>query len=370
MKSIFAALLFGAWAITAGAVQADGPDFQLAVAVCLTGSCAEWGGSALRGAQLAVSEINAGGGILGRRIALVAEDTAEATSGASAVKTFLGLLARPDIKYIIGPSWSPAGLALIPILKKRLDVIAITPSMAVPDFARASDNLFKTVPDNETTARRIAAYAAEKGYRRCAILSNQLRAEQYTSEVFTKGFEELGGKVVKLIETAPEETDLGSAALKILQSRPDVVFLANYVQVGPAARRLRELGYQGPFISILLDRTRLREGGEALEGTVFSRYVSYSAEFDQKYRARYGEPYGPSADSAYDTVYVLKEAITRTGGFDPEKIKRLLPTLEMKGTASALRFNAHRTIEKPPLLFMVKRGEAELMPQRSEGSGP
>ena len=133
-----------------------------------------------------------------------------------------------------------------------------------------------------------------------------------------------------------------------------MVFLANYVQVGVAARRLRELGYTGPFISILLDRTRVEEGGEALEGTVFSRYVSFSAEFDRKFRERFRKPPGPSADSAYDTLYLLAEAIRRADSFDPLAVKKVLPTIRMQGTASPIQFNQFRTVEKPPLLYRVK----------------
>jgi len=357
----FVALLLVILVLAFQEVHGEKKEFQLGVALCLTGGCAEWGNSALRGVELAVDEINRTGGILDHKIQIVVEDTAEAVSGAAAVKAFQIMLARPRVKYIIGPSWSPAGLALIPVLSKRTDVIAITPSMAVPDFARASSNLFKTVPDNDTTAEHIAEYAVKKGLRKCAILSNQLKAEQYTSEVFTKKYEALGGQVIALIETAPEDTDLRTPALKLIRSNPDVIFLANYVQVGPAARRLRELGYKGPFISILLDRTRLSEGAGALEGTVFSKYVSYSAEFDQKYRKRYGEPYGPSADSAYDTLYVLREAIQKARTFDTERVKQVLPTIQMKGTASMIRFNEHRTVQKPPLLFTVKNGDAELL---------
>ena len=335
--------------------------FCLGVAVCLSGACAEWGTSALRGVQLAAEEINAAGGILGKQVEIIAEDTDEAISGTAAVRAFQSLLARRDIQYIVGPSWSPAGLALIPILSKEKQLIAITPSMAVPDFARASDNLFKTVPDNETTASHIARYAVGKGLRKCAIISNQLQAERYTTEVFTKEYERLGGEVIKLVETLPDETDLRGAAFKLLQSKPEVIFLANYVQVGPAARRLRELGYKGPFISILLDRTRLSEGSQALEGTVFSKYVSFSADFDRKYRQRFGEPYGPSADSAYDTVYLLRESIHKAGTFDTDRVKRVLPGIQMQGSACLMRFNRSRTVEKPPLLFEVRQGVAQLV---------
>jgi len=329
-------------------------EFHLGVAVCLTGGCSEWGTGALRGVELAAKEINQEGGIAGQRIVVRAEDTNEAVSGAAAVRAFQSLLSRREINYIIGPSWSPAGLALIPVLKRRPDVVVITPSMAVPDFPRASANLFKTVPDNEVTARHIARYAIEKGWRRAAILSNQLEAERYTTEQFTSEFREGGGEVIELIETLAEETDLQTPALRIIQSKPDVVFLANYVQVGTAARRLRELGYEGPFISILLDTTRLAQGGSALDGTVFSQYASYSAEFEHKFRERYGEGYGPSADSAYDTVYLLREAIQQAGTFDPVKVKEVLPQIEMEGTASPIKFNEHRTVEKPPGLFIVQ----------------
>lgn len=338
---------------------AEESNFRLGVAVCLSGICSEWGTSALHGIELAVDEVNRSGGVLGRQIEVVSEDTAEAVSGATAISAFESLINQRKLQYIIGPSWSPAGLALIPVLSKRPDVIAISPSLAVPDFAEAADNLFKTAPNNATTAERIAEYAIAKGLKKCAILSNRLKAEQYTSGAFTKKYEALGGKVTMLIETAPEEIDLRTYALKIIANKPDVVFLANYVQVGSGARRLRELGYKGPFISILLDKTRLEEGGPSLEGTIFSMYASYSAEFYKKYQERFRQPYGPSADSAYDTVHLLREAIEKANSFDPAVIKQVLPKIEMQGTASLLRFDEHRTVQKPPLLFVVKGGQAQ-----------
>jgi branched-chain amino acid transport system substrate-binding protein len=338
--------------------QAETREIKIGAGLCLSGECAEWGNAALKGLTLAVEEINQSGGILGSKVSLVTEDTAEGVSGAQAIKAFQRLLQDPDIKFIVGPSWSPAGLALIPVLSKKPNIIAITPSMAMPDFARAADNLFKTVPDNVTTATHIAQYAIEKNLKTCAILSNQLAAEKYTSDSFTKEYERLGGKVIELVETPPEESDLSTFALKIVRSNPEVVFLANYVQLGTAAKKLRELGYKGPFISILLDSTRLIQGGEALNGTVFSKYASFSKEFDKKFHARFGESYGPSADSAYDTAYLLREAIQQAATTDPSKVKKILAKLEMQGTASFIRFNAFRTVEKPPLLFLVEHETA------------
>lgn len=362
MKKILLALLFVInISNTSLFADAENDHFNLGIALCLSGGCAEWGGSALNGVKLAVEEINELGGIRNKKIKLIVEDTREAISGSTAIGAFNRLLANSKVSYIIGPSWTPAGLALIPKLKSKSHIIVITPSMAVPDFPRAASNLFKTVPDNSTTAEHIAEYAISKGLRSCAILSNQLKAEQYTSKMFTNKYESLGGKVVSLIETAPEETDLRTSAIKIIQSNPDVVFLANYVQLGQGARRLRELGYNGPFISILLDKTRLVDGGNALEGTVYSKYVSYSAAFDKKYRKRFNESYGPSADSAYDTVYVLKKAIESAETFNTGIVKDALVKVEMKGTASHLKFNQFRTVEKPPVLFVVKNGEAKLI---------
>ena len=283
MTNLYRTLLLLTFLLITNNCFAEKSKFQLGVALCLSGGCSEWGQSALNGIRLASKEINQKGGILGQKIQLIIEDTDEATSGRVAVNSFKKLINIDKVQYLIGPSWTPAGLAVIPLLANK-NLIAITPSMAVPDFSMAADNMFKTVPNNEVTARHIARFAWKSGIQTAAIISDILPAEKYTSKVFAEEFKKLGGKITLLIETLPEENDLKTPALKIIKNNPEAVFLANYVKLGITAKRLRQFGYQGQFLSILLDKTRLDEGGSALNATYFSNYTSFSEEFYQKYQ--------------------------------------------------------------------------------------
>ena len=124
--------------------------------LCQTGNCSDWGRSALKGARLAVENINAeGGGVLARKINLVIEDTDESISGAKAVTAFHSLR-RKNLQFIIGPSWSPGALAILPLVSKLQDTIVITPSASAKEFSRAFPFIFNMRPPEDVATKALA----------------------------------------------------------------------------------------------------------------------------------------------------------------------------------------------------------------------
>ena len=142
---------------------ADQEEFYLGGLLCLTGDCAEVGDNSRKGIELATEEINGSGGILGKKLALKFEDTKEMGGPGSVISAFQNLVLDPKIRYIIGPTWTVGGLPLAPILAKKPEVIAISPSLGVATYNEASDTVFNTWPHDDASTEALAKYAFKKG---------------------------------------------------------------------------------------------------------------------------------------------------------------------------------------------------------------
>jgi branched-chain amino acid transport system substrate-binding protein len=234
--------------------------------LCQTGNCADWGSAALKGAQLAKEQLNAVGGVLSKRIDFVVEDSAESISGARAVSAFQSLLAK-NLRSYIGPSWSPAALAIAPIVAPRTNILLITPSASAREFSRSALHLFNIRPPEELTTRSLARYPFNQGKKRAAIFSSQQAAESTQGRIFEDEFKKLGGEITIRIEAMPTQNELKGEALKIIQTEPDAIFLMNYNQMEVGIKDLNTLGFKGMRLAISLDDARvakIRQSGAAV----------------------------------------------------------------------------------------------------------
>jgi branched-chain amino acid transport system substrate-binding protein len=124
----------------------------------------ETGTNALRGVQLAQEQINKSGGILGRQIELVVQDTREMDSPANAVSAYRQLRLDSDIELFVGPSWTVGGLPVAPIAA-RDNVVVMAPSIGLEGFNEASDNLFNLWPHDSVATKALAQYAIDHGWK-------------------------------------------------------------------------------------------------------------------------------------------------------------------------------------------------------------
>lgn len=335
--------------------RAETSEFKLGVLVCVSGECAESGNNSLKGIQLAVDELNASGGILGRKVSFQLEDTAEGTaSGAGAVTAFRKLLENPEIKYFIGPSWTPGGLSVAPIAAKRPDIIMTSPSLGVADFNRAGENLFNLWPHDEFASKYLAQFAIDRGWKRVAVFSSQQPWESLQGNTFDAEFKRLGGVVTSKQDPIPTAADLRAECLKIKQSQPDAVFLSNYTQMGVATKQLRIMGYKGPFFAILMDDSRIKTSEGALDGTIYAGYPEPDENFRKAYQERYKEKPGIGADTTYDVVKLYAWAIEKTGDFDPSKVIKTLSAAKYAGASGLIEFDEYGGVKKSPVLYQVK----------------
>ena len=326
---------------------------KIGVILCQTGFCAQTGTSSLKGVQLASEEINATGGILGHPVQLLVQDTHEADSGSGAVTAFRAVTSDPAVGFIVGPTWDVGGLPLVPILKRAKNLILISPSIGVVEFSGGSDNIFNLWPLDETAVKALARFSIEKGFTRAGILSGQLNWTQVQSRNFKNEFELGGGQVVSLEEPLPSQTDVSTEVTRVLQSKPDVILLTQFAQMPPAAMKFRQQGFTGAFLSIQMDSDRIKSAHGALEGTVFPRFQAPANQFVSSFQKRFSEQPQMSADTAYDSLFLIKKAAEKAGSIVPAKVRSEMEKVSFEGASGAISFDENRVIRKVPALHRV-----------------
>jgi len=331
--------------------QAEQPVVKIGLMVCLSGQCADWGTASMRGAQLAVEEINTSGGVSGRQLALVVEDTSESVSGARAVSAFRKLRTFDGVDIFIGPSWSPGAKAILPLVKDSEDLILITPSASFPEFARSGDHLFNMRASYALMSQALARYSFEQGFKRAAVFSTQQPAQMENGRVFDSEFRKLGGEITLLAEPVPVDPDLRSVATRIVRTEPEVVFIINYNHMAEAAKQLRTLGYRGPMLTISVDQARLEASGGALEGVITANFPGATDSFQELFTTRFGEEPGLSAEGGYDAVYAIARAASKAKSFNVSELKAEIATVSFDGASGQVSFDAHGQLIQEPVLM-------------------
>ncbi len=321
--------------------------------LCLTGVCVSTGNASLKGTELAIAELNSMGGILGRKIVLSVQDTREVESASGSVTAFNNLALDPEVKFFIGPTWTNGGLPLAPILSKRPDVIAISPSLGVADFNEAASNLFNLWPHDDISAKGLAAVAIRKGWKNAAIVSAQDSWAQAQAKSFSDEFTKLGGKVSATVEPLPGVADLRTESLKLVTSKPDVVLFTLWPHMQLAAKELRRLKYSGGLMAIQIDKAGVAAANGSLEGTIFAQFPESNPEFVKRYTQRYGENPSLSADTAYDSVMLIARAAEKAGTLDVQVLKMEMPKTEFQGASGKIALDDKRAIIREPSYFTV-----------------
>lgn len=338
--------------------QTPSETIKIGALLCLTGACADWGENSLKGIELAVEEINARGGVLGRQLEVVVQNSNEMTV-AQAVSGYQQMVTQ-GIRYLIGPSWTPAGLAIAPIVAKD-SVIITSPSLGVKEFNEAADNIFNLWPHDEIATRQLAQFAIQKGWKRAALFSSTQAWDQTQGNIFADEFKKLGGVITIQVEPHENTRDLRTEAIKIKTSNPDVVMYTNFTHLGLAAKELKRLGYSGHTLSILMDKNRVEVAENGLEGTIYAQYPESSKTFREAFERKYKKQPDTTSDTAYDVVYFYAKGMKEAKTTDVAKVKSQLNTLkDFSGASGTFTFDGKGGVEKEPVLWIVKDGEFEL----------
>ena len=301
--------------------------YKIGVIAPLTGDAAVYGEPAVKIYQIAVDEINAAGGINGKNIELVVQDGK--CNGEGAVNAAQQLVNVVGVKAIIGGFCSGESLAAIPVAEAK-NVALISPSSSSPDLTGKSKIFFRDFPSDSSQGAIIAQVAYDKGFRKIAFLQEQTDYSVGIYKAFSEKFQQLGGTVVKE-EFPTAEKDFRSQLTKLKAGNPNAIFVDSQT---PAAsekifQQMKDLGWK---TTVLLNDVAIGNADlvpkykDILEGAIGAEFGVDPSNPKFKhlidtYKTKFNAepPYQSYAQTEYDAVYLIKDAIASVG-YDGAKI--------------------------------------------------
>lgn len=312
--------------------------FKIGANFSLSGWAAPGGVTELNAIKMAVEEINAQGGVEGKKIELVIEDNNSDVK--KAVVSVQKLISIDKVKAILGPNWAEFSDAVAPVAEQA-QVSMITASGYSPTLNVGRRHVFTLLPDHDLIVYPLAEYVIGKKYEKIAIISSATTYYQSLAQSF-KGF--MRAKELQLAEESEWNTGTVDykayiTKLKAKGIKAAVVFLSQGGELASFLRQARDLKFgaaiftsNAPFYDELL-----KQNLGLLEGAVAFEYrATVSKDFFAKYNKLFPESSSHSIPRAYDTVYLLKSCVS----LPAEEISSCLRKADYSGVSGRIRFSA------------------------------
>ncbi len=338
---------------------------KVGVLAPLSGFAAADGKSVLTGIQIAADEINASGGLLGRKIELVVYD--DQADPRLAVNFTRRLIELDKVAFIIGGSYSGASLAASPVANEaRVPFIA---AYAVhPDITRGKPYAFRMGLLGPSQGRVGALLAHHLGAKRVAILSIQNDFGRSLEQGFREQAAKLGLEVVFSEVYPPGNQNFSPLLARLKASGAQAVYASGYyAEAANLVRQAKSLGLNIPIIGQEgYDSPKFIElAGPAAEGVYITTTLdrdSRSAEvqgFLRKYKDRTGIPADMVGASGYAALKIMAQAVQRAGSFEGQAIHRgLLGLINMEtAVGKVFFFTTEGDPVKSATVQVVKNGE-------------
>lgn len=296
--------------------------------VMLTGFLATPGLDMQRGEQIAVEEINAAGGVLGRKLKLIYEDT-ESTSE-KAVEGVHKLIDINKVKIIVGPYSSWAGLATGEITNRR-HILQMAVAPTSPQMRKVGPYFFNCSATDDVLAPKLARGAFEvTGAKRWgSIIQNDpfgIGIEVHTC----KTVKELGGECVVKVRFEHGEKDFRPELQRLFATKPEAIFFTSQGEDAKLLlKQIYELGLKPPKgfwadYMTMWSSDAIAETAEGIRGWVAGAQAATA--YVNRYKEKYGEdPLTVWGAYAYDVVWALSMAVNYARTTDPEVLIDVLP---------------------------------------------
>lgn len=335
----------------------------------LTGPASTYGQSVKNGAELYLEQVNADGGIDGKKLSLLFED--DEANADKAIQAFNKLVDNDKVPVILGAVTSGATNAVAPQATSR-SIPMLTPTATEPNITKnGGEFVFRGCFVDSFQGVALADYATSKlSKKTAAVLYN--KDSDYSkgiADAFKKEFESKGGKVTEFLTYNEGDKDFNAQLTKIKGTNSDVLVLPDYyTQVGTVAKQARDMGIQSQLLGgdgwESEELTKL--GGTAVNGALYLNHyysgdsASVVADFVKAYKAKYNAEPDAFAALAYDSTKVIVEAI-KSAGTDPIAIKDALAKTKLDGVTGNITFGSDRSAVKGASIIKVNGDKKELV---------
>lgn len=321
----------------------------------MTGDLSFVGPPFLKAEELAISHINEAGGVLGKNVVLVSEDTQTTSSGA--VDAARKLIDVNGVDTIVGSVSTFGTMAVVNIIADD-KVPTISPSATAPEVTNAEDDdfLFRTCPSDSLQGAAIAAVADERGYEKACVLSRNDAYGIGLEQEFSKTFEGTGGTVLKKVRYDPSAATFNSYIRQLADRNPDVIELNGLMEDGVRIlQKAADMGVTEDVDFLVSEGVQDPNIPSAVGKNSAGDYIVWAANvggatpypigggpFDEEYEAEYGEAPSAYCANAYDAVILFALAAEKAGSTKGKDIKEAIrdvansPGTEVSNVADAL----------------------------------
>lgn len=366
MKRLVALIIAGAVAglSFAGCTKENKDVIRIGAAGPMTGDQSKMGIDLRNSVELAITEWNARGGVLGKRIELVSgDDAADPKQAVSIANKFI----NQQVVAVVG-HWNSSCSIPASEYYENANVVMVTPATTNPKLTRQGfKRVFRVCGTDDQQGRVAAAFVAETlKPERVAIIHDKTAYGQGLADFFRKSLGD-AAEVVYYDGIIQRDPDYKAVLTAIKEKRPDVYFFGGiYPEAGRLVRQANAVGLTAPMITGdgVYDPTFLNIAGKAAEGT----YVTFgkdpeglttAKEFNAHYRKAYGEP-GPYSIYAYDAANIILTAIQETGSTDGIKVAEYIGKGKFKGAFGDISFDTNGDVTVAPyVVWQVRNGTFE-----------
>jgi len=373
MNKRFALQLIAACALAASGTAAFAQDvIKIANIVELSGGGATAGTNFKNGVELAVREINANGGILGKKIQTTTADT---QSNPGVAKGLTQKAIDDNVFAIFGPVFS--GSIMVSMAEsRRAEVPNFTGGEAASITEQGNPYVFRTSFTQATAMPKVARYMSEQAkLKSIAVIYVNNDFGKGGMDAIRKALANSPTKILSEISTEPGQVDFSAAVLRAKQSNADAVFA--YSNEEESARLLRELRKQGwtkPIVgeTTLTGQKVIELAGEAANGAIAHVGLTVDAPVPaiRAFKAKFEKEYKYISDhngmKGYSGVYVLKAAIEKAGKLDRKAVAEAMKGLKVNtdkypGALMYTEFDNKGDLDRMSFMVEVKNGKQEVI---------
>lgn len=336
-----------------------------------------------QGMQMAVEEVNAAGGVLGRRLSILRLDDREDLDQGRLIAQQFG--SNPDVMAVIGHLQSYVTVPAAAVYDLSGLVLISATSTSNELTAHGYHRVFRTIFTDDAAGKSLAEYALAHGYRRPAIYYSRDEYGRGLANAFEETIVAGEGRVADRRPYDPNAPANPTSAQQTAEAwvtlEPDAVFLAG--QDEPAGLLVAELRRRGIDVPLLGSDAigtpgYIQRAGAAAEGTVIAAPFHpgdpspQARRFTEAFRRRYKRDPDVAAALAYDAVHVLVEGMKLANSVAPERVAPALHTLTgFPGVTGTLSFDAAGNLAGAPVgKVVVRNGEFHHLTEEDAPASP
>lgn len=373
LASVFLAVTMLVVAAGCGGSQSTSDTIKIGANLEMTGNNATFGKSASNGALLAIKQVNAKGGVMGKQLSLVVADNK--SEAAEAANSMQKLITQDKVVAVIAPIASSSVIAGAQVNQDN-KVLAISPTASNPKVTvdpatnKVRDYMFRAAFIDPFQGSVMANFATKtlKAKTAAIYIDNSSDYAKGLGQFFKETFIKNGGQIVAEEAYLAKDTDFKATLTKIKVTNADVVFVPGYYQeVGMLIKQARDIGLTMPFLGgDGWDSAKLPEiaGTQALNNTFFANHYSPDDNSDaiknfvEAYKKEYNETPDAFAALSYDATMMVIESIKRANSVDTVKIKdELAKTKDYAAVSGTITLNETHDAVKSAVIIEMKEGK-------------